>query len=121
MCHLSLWNLQGEAEVRDSHVATVVEQDVLWLAVAVHDAVGVQVIQAQQHLSSVELGPATNIGRLRLLHLGPRDSGLRGGFFSLSDERNSMAHCWDVLKVSTVFMSGLWVSPLLLFSAQIRA
>ena len=33
------------------------------------------------------------------------------GMFSLSDESNSLAHCWDVLKVSTVFLSGLWVLP----------
>ena len=40
---------------------------------------------------------------------------------SLSDESNSSAHCWDVLKVSTVFLSSLQVSPLLLFSAPILA
>ena len=30
---------------------------------------------------------------------------------SLSDYSNSLAHCWDVLKVSTVFLSGFWPSP----------
>ena len=30
------------------------------------------------------------------------------GPLSLSDKSNSLAHCWDVLKVSTVFLSGLW-------------
>ena len=30
-------------------------------------------------------------------------------------------YCWAVLKVSTVFMSGLWASLRLLFSAQILA
>ena len=43
------------------------------------------------------------------------------GHVSLSDKSNISAHCWDALKVSTVFLSGLWASPLLLFSAQILA
>ena len=42
------------------------------------------------------------------------------GLSRLSDESNSSAHCRDVLKASTVFQSGLWASPLLLFSAQQR-
>ena len=37
------------------------------------------------------------------------------GLLSLSDKSNSLAHCRDELKVSTVFLSGLWALPLLLF------
>ena len=41
---------------------------------------------------------------------------------SLSDESNSSVHCRDASTVvSTVFLSCLWVSPLLLFSAPILA
>ena len=36
-------------------------------------------------------------------------------------ENRILRHCWHVLKVGTVFLSDLWVSPLLLFSAQILA
>ena len=50
-----------------------------------------------------------------------RELAIYPGLLSLSDESNSSAHCWDVLKVNTVFLSGLQVSPLLLFSAPILA
>ena len=40
---------------------------------------------------------------------------------SLFDESNSLGHYWDILRVSPVFLSGLWASPLFLFSAQILA
>ena len=43
---------------------------------------------------------------------------LLAGLLSPSDESSSLARCRDVLNVSTVFLSGLWASPLLLFSAQ---
>ena len=43
------------------------------------------------------------------------------GLLGLDDESNSSAHCWVVLKISTVFLTRLWASPLLLFSAQILA
>ena len=39
-------------------------------------------------------------------------------FKSLNDESNSLAPCWDELEVGTIFLSGLWALPLLLFSAQ---
>ena len=54
---LPLGDLEGESQVGDADVAGVVEEDVLGLAVAVHDAVRVEVVQPQQHLRSVELGP----------------------------------------------------------------
>ena len=56
---LPLGDLEGESQVGDADVAGVVEEDVLGLAVAVHDAVRVEVVQPQQHLRSVELGPGT--------------------------------------------------------------
>ena len=59
---LPLGDLEGESQVGDADVAGVVEEDVLGLAVAVHDAVRVEVVQPQQHLRSVELGPARNMG-----------------------------------------------------------
>lgn len=48
--HLALWYLHGQAEVRDAHVAMVVQQNVLRLAISVHDAHRVQVLQTTQHL-----------------------------------------------------------------------
>ena len=39
----------------------------------------------------------------------------------LKYESRILRHCCNVLKVSTVFFSGLWVSPRLLLSAQILA
>ena len=43
------------------------------------------------------------------------------GPLSLDDKSNSWAHCWVVSKICTVFLTGLWESPLLLFSAQTLA
>ena len=45
----------------------------------------------------------------------------QAGLLSLSNVSNILAHCWDVLEVSTIFLSGLWASPLLLLGAQIQA
>ena len=45
------------------------------------------------------------------------------GIIALKQESSSrlIRYYRDILKVSTVFLSGLWASPLLLFSAQILA
>ena len=40
---------------------------------------------------------------------------------ALKQDSRIIRYYRDVLKVSTVFLSYLWVSPLLLFSAQILA
>ena len=40
--------------------------------------------------------------------------------FAPKHESRILRHCWDILKVSTVFLSDLWALPLL-FSAQILA
>ena len=55
---LPFGDLERQSQVGDADVAGVVEEDVLGLAVAVHDAVRVKVVQAKQHLRGVELGPA---------------------------------------------------------------
>ena len=47
--------------------------------------------------------------------------GFKTEVLALKHESRIIIYCWDVFKVSTVFLSGLWVSPLLLFSAQILA
>ena len=39
----------------------------------------------------------------------------------LKHDSRILRSCWDVLKVSAVFLSGLWALPILLFSAQILA
>ena len=41
------------------------------------------------------------------------------GVLTQNGESNISAHCWDVLKVEPVFLSSLWASPPLLFSAEI--
>ena len=41
------------------------------------------------------------------------------GVLTQDSESNISAHCWDVLKVEPVFLSSLWASPPLLFSAEI--
>lgn len=52
--HVALGYLDGQPEVGDAHVAVVVEEDVLGLAVAVDDALEVQVLEATDHLGCVE-------------------------------------------------------------------
>jgi hypothetical protein len=59
--HLTVGDLEREAKVRDAHVALVVEQDVLGLAVTVHDAVRVKVVEAEKDLGGVKLGSETDI------------------------------------------------------------
>ena len=61
--------------------------------------------------------PVNDHGRYYAIVHAPHETGL----LSLSDESNISAHCRDVLKVSTVFLTSLWVTPLLLFSSQILA
>ena len=39
----------------------------------------------------------------------------------LKHDSRILSHCWDVLKVSTAFLTGLWVLPLLPFNTQILA
>ena len=46
---------------------------------------------------------------------------LRADIQSLKHVSRILRYCRDVLKVSTVFQSGLWAPPLLLLSAQILA
>jgi len=48
--HFALWYLNGQAEVRDTHVAVVIQQNILRFAIAVHDAHCMQVLQAAQNL-----------------------------------------------------------------------
>ena len=50
-----------------------------------------------------------------------RVSCLLSDILALKQESSFIRYCWDVLKVSTVFLPGLWASPPLLFSAQILA
>ena len=49
-----------------------------------------------------------------------RDGWRRTDILTLEHESGILRHCWDVLKVSTVFLSGLWASPLFLFSAELK-
>ena len=68
-----------------------------------------------QWLKSITKLPIILKGILR-----PSDA-LKANISALMHESRIIRYCWDVFKVSTVFLSGLLVSPLLLFSAQILA
>lgn len=48
--HFTLWYLNSQAEVRDAHMAVVIQQNILRFAVAVHDAHRMQVLQTAENL-----------------------------------------------------------------------
>lgn len=54
--HLALGNLHGQSQIGDAHMAVVVEQNVLGFAVAVHDALLVQMLETAHDFGRIESG-----------------------------------------------------------------